>query len=116
MTCPVCGATPPEAAEACPACGADLLAVPPGSLLAGRYEVRALLGRGGMGAVYRAWDRVLQEEVALKVQRARAALDPDGGRRFRNEVKLARQITHPSVCRLHDGGEDAERRWISMEL
>jgi serine/threonine-protein kinase len=84
--------------------------------VAERYEIRALLGRGGMGAVYRAFDRVLHEEVALKAQRADAARDPDADRRFRNEVKLARQVTHPNVGRLHDGGREGGRRWISMEL
>jgi serine/threonine-protein kinase len=88
----------------------------PGAVIAGRYEIRAYLGRGGMGSVYRAFDRVLEEEVALKVQRAQSAGSPEAGRRFRREVKLARQVSHPNVCRLHDGGEEGPLRWISMEL
>mgnify|MGYP006368414971 CR=1 FL=1 len=69
-----------------------------------------------MGSVYRAFDRVLDEEVALKVQRGQADGGPEAERRFRSEVKLARQVSHPNVCRLHDGGQEGARRWISMEL
>jgi serine/threonine-protein kinase len=102
--------------EVCAACGADLTSLAPGTVLADRYEVRAFLGRGGMGSVYRAFDRVLDEEVALKVQRAQSARGPEAERRFRSEVKLARQVSHPNVCRLHDGGQEGALRWISMEL
>jgi serine/threonine-protein kinase len=84
--------------------------------VAERYEIREYLGRGGMGSVYRAFDRVLDEEVALKVQRAESARGPEAERRFRSEVKLARQVSHPNVCRLHDGGQEGARRWISMEV
>ena len=84
--------------------------------MAERYEIRAYLGRGGMGSVYRAFDRVLDDEVALKVQRAQSARGPEAERRFRREVKLARQVSHPNVCRLHDGGQEGALRWISMEL
>jgi serine/threonine-protein kinase len=113
MACPVCGAVCDGVADCCPACGADLVPLATGSVVAGRYEVRALLGRGGMGLVYRAVDRVLHDTVALKVQRV---ADEAAERRFRNEVKLARQVTHPAVCRLHDGGHEGGQRWISMEL
>jgi serine/threonine-protein kinase len=68
-----------------------------------------------MGSVYRAFDRVLDEEVALKVQRADAD-SPQAERRLRNELKLARRVAHPNVCRLHDGGQEGARRFISMEL
>ncbi len=116
MSCPACGVALPEAAVFCPACGADLTPLASGAVLASRYEIRSLLGRGGMGSVYRAFDRVLQEEVALKVQRAAAGEGDPAERRFRNEVRLARQVTHRNVCRLHDGGQEGSRRWISMEL
>jgi serine/threonine-protein kinase len=85
-------------------------------VVAERYEIRAHLGRGGMGSVYRAFDRVLDDEVALKVQQALSARGPEAERRFRSEVKLARQVSHPNVCRLHDGGQQGALRWISMEL
>jgi serine/threonine-protein kinase len=115
MECAVCGAAHEDSAAVCPSCGADLVLLRPGELVAGRYEVRAHLGRGGMGSVYRAFDRVLDEEVALKVQRADAD-SPQAERRLRNELKLARRVAHPNVCRLHDGGQEGARRFISMEL
>ncbi|HEX9185873.1 MAG TPA: serine/threonine-protein kinase, partial [Vicinamibacteria bacterium] len=116
MRCPVCGEENEEARHECAACGADLTGLGAGAVVADRYEIRGYLGRGGMGSVYRAFDRVLDEEVALKVQRAESARGPDAERRFRSEVKLARQVSHPNVCRLHDGGQEGGRRWISMEL
>ena len=115
MECAVCGAAHGDSAAVCPSCGADLVLLRPGELVAGRYEVRAHLGRGGMGSVYRAFDRVLDEEVALKIQRADAD-SPQAERRLRNELKLARRVAHPNVCRLHDGGQEGARRFISMEL
>jgi serine/threonine-protein kinase len=116
VQCPVCGQARDETDEECAACGADLTSLAPGAVVAERYEIRSYLGRGGMGSVYRAFDRVLDEEVALKVQRAQSARGPEAERRFRREVKLARQVSHPNVCRLHDGGQEGARRWISMEL
>jgi hypothetical protein len=116
VQCPLCGADVEASAAACPACGVDLTSIAPGALVAGRYEVRALIGRGGMGSVYRAFDPVLDEEVALKIQRAESSSGGEAERRLRTEVKLARQVSHPNVCRLHDGGQEGGRRWISMEL
>jgi serine/threonine protein kinase len=116
VRCPVCGDEREDAGQECAACGADLTTLAPGAVVAERYEIRGYLGRGGMGSVYRAFDRVLDEEVALKVQRAQSARGPEAERRFRSEVKLARQVSHPNVCRLHDGGQEGALRWISMEL
>ncbi len=116
MRCPVCGDEREQEGQECGACGADLTTLAPGAVMAERYEIRGYLGRGGMGSVYRAFDRVLDEEVALKVQRGQADGGPEAERRFRSEVKLARQVSHPNVCRLHDGGQEGARRWISMEL
>jgi serine/threonine-protein kinase len=87
----------------------------PGTILAKRYRIVGLLGRGGMGEVYRADDLKLGQPVALKflpseVQRDRARLD-----RFLNEVKLALKVTHPSVCRVHDIGEVEGQHYLSME-
>jgi serine/threonine protein kinase len=111
VQCPVCGAEHDGAA-----CPVHPGAFAPGTVIADRYEIRALLGRGGMGTVYRAFDRILDEEVALKVQLAEAARGTGAERRFRTEVKLARQVSHSNVCRLHDGGQQGTLRWISMEL
>ncbi len=114
--CPVCRSEIPDDAAVCPSCGADLGgALKVGQVIAGRYEIVRVLGRGGMGSVYEARDRVLEEPVALKV------LSPElHGReisqRFRAEIRLARRITHRNVCRIHEYGEDGDIVYISMEL
>ncbi len=87
----------------------------PGALLLDRYRIVALLGQGGMGEVYRADDLTLGQQVALKFlpetfAREAAALD-----RFRNEVRLARQVSHPNVCRVYDIGECEGHVFLSME-
>jgi serine/threonine-protein kinase len=69
-----------------------------------------------MGAVYQAFDRVLEEEVAVKVLRAEVAASNDHTRRFRSEIKLARRVRQPNVCAIHEYGEDGDLRFISMEL
>src|SRR5262245_29400011 len=120
MLCPACSTENDAAQESCFACGQRLVSVTPltkGSLLAGgRYEILGALGRGGMGMVYRAHDRMLEETVALKVLRPEIAQAPEVARRFRSEIKLARKITHPNVCRIHDYGEDGALRYIAMEI
>src|SRR4051812_14254931 len=70
-----------------------------GTTLANRYAVLELLGAGGMGAVYRAHDRELDEMVALKVIRADHATRPGMVEQFRHEVKLARRVTHVNIAR-----------------
>jgi hypothetical protein len=88
----------------------------PGTVLAGRYRITALLGRGGMGEVYRADDLKLEQPVALKF--LPHGLDADGERlaRFYREVRVARQISHPAVCRMYDVGEAEGHFFLSMEL
>jgi len=87
-----------------------------GRVVASRYEILECLGTGGMGAVYRARDRVLQEDVALKVLLPEMSEDEEMGRRFLAEIKLARRVSHPNVCRIHEYGQDGDLRFISMEL
>ncbi|MEO6239517.1 MAG: serine/threonine-protein kinase [Vicinamibacterales bacterium] len=70
--------------------------------MADRFEVIRPIGRGGMGEVYEAFDRVLGERVALKVMRSTARDHAAMTARFRREVQLARRVTHPGVCRVHD--------------
>ena len=89
---------------------------PTGFVLAERYEVEALLGVGGMGSVYRARDMELGEQVALKVLRPELVADPEALSRFRQEVRLARRVTHPNVARVFDIGEHAGGRHLTMEL
>jgi hypothetical protein len=88
----------------------------PGTVLAGRYRIVGLLGRGGMGEVYRADDLKLEQPVALKF--LPHGLDEDGDRlaRFYREVRVARQVSHPAVCRVYDVGEAEGRLFLSMEL
>lgn len=87
----------------------------PGTMVAGRYRIVELLGAGGMGQVFRARDLVLEEDVAVKFLPESRAHDEGFMRRFVNEVRLARQISHPSVCRVHDIGEIDGRAFLSME-
>lgn len=84
--------------------------------IAGRYEILGMLGEGGMGAVYKARDRELDELVALKMLRRELASAPGALDRFRREVKLARRISHPNVVRTFDLGESDTERFITMEL
>jgi serine/threonine-protein kinase len=117
VNCPSCQAQNDDAAETCFTCGRSLTAViKRGSIIASRYEILNPLGKGGMGMVYKAHDRVLEETIAVKVLRADIARSPDMARRFRSEIRLARKVTHKNVCRIHEYGEEQGLRYISMEL
>ena len=126
------GSTTPGASQAAPAAAASQAADAPtlkvqtqatksaslqrGEVFAERYEILGTLGRGGMGVVYRARDRQLDEVVALKLLRPEAlAADPSQLERFKQEIKLARRITHRNVLRTHDFGETGTVPYISME-
>lgn len=141
-TCPHCSAPLPSAGTVCPACGAALDAtVPlsgmpttplaaasappssgaagdafrPGDLVAGRYRVVSLLGRGGMGEVFRADDLKLGQPVALKFLPVGLERDPQRLELFLNEVRTARQVTHANVCRVYDIDEVDGRHFLTME-
>jgi len=86
-----------------------------GALFAQRYEVIEELGRGGMGRVYRVLDTKVDEEVALKIIRPEVSGDKQTIERFRQEVKLARKISHRNVCRMYQLGEDEEIHYLTME-
>ncbi|PWU02000.1 MAG: hypothetical protein C5B51_21710 [Terriglobia bacterium] len=88
----------------------------PGTVLAGRYRVAGLLGRGGMGEVYRATDLTLGQAVALKFLPEQLGRDERALARFYNEVRIARQVTHPNVCRVYDIGQVEGVQYISMEF
>src|SRR5690349_7087010 len=85
-----------------------------GELFAGRYEIEQLLGRGGMGSVYRVRDREVAEVVALKLLDAHAAT-PEAIERFRREVRLARRVTHRNAARTYDLGAHHSWRFLTME-
>ncbi len=86
-----------------------------GTLLGGRYRIIGLLGRGGMGEVYRATDLTLGQSVALKFLPVEAAGNSRLLERFAGEVRVARQVSHPNVCRVYDLGEVDGAPFISME-
>jgi len=139
MRCPACRRDVPESSRYCLACGArvDASQAPtltvadsdrlpssdaldgaqfiPGTMLAGRYRIVGLLGRGGMGEVYRAEDLKLGQAVALKFLPAEVMHRADRLARFHQEVRLARQVSHPNVCRVHDIGETGGQHFLSME-
>ena len=143
MRCPSCEAAIAVPGRFCPECGgaisrsgdgatqtiAQPRAKPPssssaseegrfvvGSTLADRYRVLGLIGRGGMGEVYRAYDLKLNQPVALEVPaRNPPRRNPGLLERFHGEVRIARQVSHPNVCRVYDIGEVDGAAYISME-
>jgi eukaryotic-like serine/threonine-protein kinase len=99
-----------------PPAGASGASLPPGTLLGARYEIVQILGQGGMGAVYKAQDLELERVVALKVIRPDLATQPDILARFKQELILARQITHRNVIRIFDLSEANGIKFITMEF
>jgi serine/threonine-protein kinase len=88
----------------------------PGTLLVDRYRIVGLLGKGGMGEVYRADDLRLEQPVALKFIPPGLEADRERLERFYNEVRTARQVTHPAVCRVYDIGDVEGQHFLSMEF
>jgi serine/threonine protein kinase/tetratricopeptide (TPR) repeat protein len=105
------GVTPQPAGVA--AAGDDLEI---GTVLAGRYQILKMLGRGGMGAVYKARDTELDRVVALKLIRPELAKNPEMLRRFKQELILARQVTHKNVIRIFDLGQADGIKFITMDF
>ncbi len=94
-----------------------LSSLEPGAVLARRYEIRRVLGSGGMGMVFQAHDRDLDEPVALKILRPEiASMDPQILERFKTEIRVARRIAHRNVVRTYDFGDADGIKFISMEL
>jgi hypothetical protein len=126
MSCPSCGARLRAAAAPTlsvtsnarserPPRDDDAVRFEPGHRLGKRYRIVALIGRGGMGEVYRADDLELGQSVALKFLPERISANPDALQRFRNEVRMARQVTHANVCRIHDIAEEDGHVFLIME-
>ena len=89
---------------------------PPGVVLGQRYRIASRLGKGGMGEVYKATDLLVGEAVALKFLPDSLSADTATLERFRNEVRLARQVSHRNVCRVFDLGEAEGQLFLSMEF
>src|SRR5262245_45584129 len=116
MICPSCQAENNDAIENCIACGRGLYALTRGAVVGERYEILDAVGRGGMGLVYKARDRELDELVALKVLLPSLVGSLQVTERFRHEIKLARRVAHPNVCRIFEYGRDGGRAYIVMEF
>ncbi len=145
LTCPLCSAVADDGASTCPSCGAALTGTQAtvrrpspnnktpkssqktsgsrvegkflaGTILNDRYRITGLIGRGGMGEVYKAEDLKLNQTVALKFLPNHFAMDEAAQQRFFNEVRTARQVSHPNVCRVFDIGEVADAHFLSMEF
>jgi serine/threonine protein kinase len=144
VTCSGCGALCSDNARLCPSCG-RAIAIPdtptlepdgtaggpapapvksrplqgagfsPGTVLIERYRIVALLGRGGMGEVYRAEDLKLGNVVALKFLPTTLQNDAAALAAFHAEVRNARQVSHPNVCRVYDIGEVNGQHFLTME-
>lgn len=86
-----------------------------GHIFADRYQILEELGKGGMGKVYKALDKQIDEEVALKLIKPLIASDEKTLARFSNELKLARKISHKNVCRMYHFEKEKETPYITME-
>jgi serine/threonine protein kinase/tetratricopeptide (TPR) repeat protein len=92
----------------------DATALPTGSDFGRRYRIEGLLGQGGMGRVYKAYDKDLDRTVALKVVRQGVMGETDALKRFKQELVLASKISHKNILRIHDMGEVGEVKFITM--
>ena len=116
MNCPRCGSENDPLLDLCFSCGSALSEVGPGSVIANRFELIVEVGKGGMGRIFRAHDRILDEDVGLKVLRPELVASKDMKQRFRKEIRLARKVSHPNVCCIFEYGEDGDIHYISMEF
>src|SRR5271170_313244 len=130
MNCPHCSTANPDFATSCKECSTPLLSinesesetiqmVDPAAITLGsdfgtRYRIESLLGQGGMGRVYKAYDKDLDRTVAIKVVREGAIGQSDALKRFKQELVLASKISHKNILRIHDMGDVAGLRFISM--
>ena len=133
IKCPACDFENPDGSRLCSHCAAPLPSseetpssftktlvtsreeLTSGTTFARRYQIIKELGKGGMGRVYKALDREINEEVAVKLLKPEIAADKSTIERFRNELKIARKVTHKNVCRMHDIGKEEETYFITME-
>jgi len=132
--CPECLATNPINSSFCRKCGtqisgskkiyvsktdtiqATVRELNTGTTFAGRYQVIEELAKGGMGRVYKVYDKKINEKIALKLIKIETESDQETIKRFKNELKLARKISHRNVCRMFDLGEEEGSNYITMEF
>ena len=133
MKCRRCRADNPSNSNICQKCGAPLVGerkdhidptktlqssgseFSPGAVFARKYRIIEVLGQGGMGRVFKVFDREVEESIALKVIKSEIAADKNIIRRFRNELKVARRISHKNVCRMFDLNREGDTYFITME-
>src|SRR6202050_2990714 len=127
VICPKCKTANPDFVETCSQCSApmpigdtatiqtvDPTVLKPGTDFGPRYRIEALLGQGGMGRVYKATDKELSRTVAIKVVRQGVVGEEDALNRFKQELILASKISHKNILRIHDMGEVAGMKFITM--
>ncbi len=133
IKCPKCNVANPDTVKFCGECGTQLIPtkeiyssptetlqtpvkeLTTGSTFAGRYQVIEELGKGGMGKVYKVFDQEVQAKMALKLIKPEVSADKNTIDRFRNELKIARDISHKNICRMYDLGREAGNYFITME-
>lgn len=135
MKCPKCHIDHPDTQQFCGLCGTKLVSDQPiekksvptetveapreelttGSTFGTRFQIIEELGKGGMGRVYKALDKEIKEKIALKLIKSEISADEKTIERFRNELKLARQISHKNVCRMYDLNKEDGAYYITME-
>ncbi len=140
MLCYRCGSHVPDTSESCGTCGQKLAGggvrqatgtfsrrrpqgavlenapFAPGDVVSGRYEIRDTLGAGPVGHVFRAHDREVDVEVALKVVNPRLVQTAEERRAFGRAIRLGRKLSHQNLIRVYEDGEDGERPWYTMQL
>jgi len=127
MNCPHCSTVNPDYAESCSNCGSsmpvsdavtisvvDTSALSVGSDFGTRYRIESILGQGGMGRVYKAYDKQLDRIVAIKVVRQGMMGSEEALKRFKQELLLASKVSHKNILRIHDMGEVGDVKFISM--
>jgi serine/threonine protein kinase/Tfp pilus assembly protein PilF len=132
VKCPKCQAENPETKQFCGDCGTQLIPsekipsrtetleapvqeLTTGSTFAKRYQIIEELGKGGMGKVYKVFDQEVQAKMALKLIKPEISADKNTIDRFRNELKIARDVSHKNICRMYDLGREAGSYFITME-
>jgi len=131
MKCPKCQSDNPDTKQFCGDCGTQLPSIKDiavtetmetpkeelttGSTFAGRYQIIEELGKGGMGRVYKVLDKEVNAKVALKLIKPEIASEKKTIERFRNELRVARDIAHKNVCRMYDLGREEGAYYITME-